>query len=370
MGFVALLLNAIDVKNRKLKIPDSKLFKLTGLLILTGIVYLIFSWVSKTNVYFYLRNSVIVYSMFAFYFGYFAFPYLHSFLKKIRIALGAYLLYALINPSIFLLERFMGAAFFPFLFKRYNKTAAIGIVVLSTILANRYESLTVIVVTLMVVGLFLIPSYKAFKIFAISAFLTLVTTFCYLAPSLEEYKTPAYKLFGNISAVRDSHFLLDLDENSTWRAVFWYRVVKERFPENLVGIGFGTPMLPYYKDLDTVPVPYDDKHDIHVSGAHNTYLTLFLRMGIPFIILISLIFREVFKVFYSNKKKIFDRVDSMFFYSFFTIAAVGFFNLVLESPIAASLFWGMLGVVACSIQSLNQLTLSSEVDISTKSSTS
>lgn len=349
-GFVIFLYFLIANKKKNESIfPKSQIFKYVLFFIGLCVVHLIVSIPQKTSWYFYFRNSVIFYSSFAFFFGFYGFKYLTEFLKGIRIPLGLYLLYALIFPSIYLLERFMGAAFFPLLFKKYNKYSLLGIVILTGLLIYSYESLTAVAVSLIVLFLVVNNSYKLLKVGTFTTLIFAVIVFAYLKPHLEKYTTPPYLLFGNIEKVSEDSKLLQIDENTTWRAVFWYRVTVERFPENLLGIGFGTPMLAYRKGYDTVPVANDDEHDIHVSGAHNTYLTLTLRLGVLFLLIICLIFRKVFKFFYAKKKYLMEENEFLYFYSFFTVAAIGLFNLILETPTGASMFWGFLGVIAAII---------------------
>lgn len=319
-----------------------------GLLLLCG-VHLIFSLGRMTNLYFYLRNSVIVYSIFTFFFAYFGYRYLPMFLSKIRYAMAAYLVFALVYPSIYLLERFMGAVFFPLLFKKYKWWSVSAIMGLSVILSIQYESLTVIMVMLIVLIVIVLPSYNWFKLFFFAGFAAIIVGFIYFTPNIEKYNEAPYSVIGNVKAVAESHQLLNLDGNSTWRIVFWYRVVVERFPENIFGIGFGTPLLPYIKNVDTIELEHDDEYDMHVSGAHNTYLTLGLRLGVLFFLILGFIFHHVLKYYYQQKQFLIEHQRLFYFYSFFTVAAVGLFNLVLESPTVASLFWGFLGITAAII---------------------
>jgi O-antigen ligase len=102
--------------------------------------------------------------------------------------------------------------------------------------------------------------------------------------------------------------------------------------------------------MDTAFSNYDDEYDIHVMGSHNTYLTVSSRLGLLYPVLLVLIYRLVFKEFYywfgyHNYKR-----DLLIFVSFFTVTIIGLFNLLLESPIYASLYWMLLGFVARAIE--------------------
>ena len=319
-----------------------------GLLVLS-VVHLIFSLGRMTNLYYYLRSSVIVYSIFTFFFAYFGYQYLPLFLSKIRYTMAAYLLFALIYPSIYLLERFMGAVFFPLLLKKYRWWSVSAILSLSVMLSVQYESLTVIMVMVIVLLVIVLPSYNWFKLFFFVGAGAIIFGLIYFTPNIEKYNEAPYSVIGNVKAVAESHKILNLDGNSTWRVVFWHRVIVERFPENLLGIGFGTPLLPFIKNLDTIELEHDDEYDMHVSGVHNTYLTLGLRLGILFFLILGFIFHQVLKYYYKQKRLLIEHQQLFYFYSFFTVAAVGLFNLVLESPTVASLFWGFLGIITAII---------------------
>lgn len=345
------------IKQKKLIVPDSRVFKLVLGIILLGFVHLVISVFTKTNWYFYLRNSAIVYSMFSFFIGFYLFDNFKEYIAKAKYPLFLYLSYGLIFPSLTLLDRFTTAAFFPFLFKKLNWLAILGIAVLDIILAFRYDSLTVVLVTGILFLIILLPSYRMFKVLSGVAITGIIVGFIYLYPNLQAYKTHPqkitdvnpYSMFGNIEGVACSHKILGLDGNSTWRAVFWTRLVTERFPENLVGIGFGTPLINFAINEDTVPVEHDDFHDVHVSGGHNTYLTLSVRMGLLFLIFIVLIYKEVFYEYYNYKQYYVQNNMGLYFISFFSITIIGLFNLVLETPTVASTFWILLGVVTNSI---------------------
>jgi O-antigen ligase len=164
------------------------------------------------------------------------------------------------------------------------------------------------------------------------------------------YKDGEYHLFGNVQKVYADNLVLQIDYNSSWRAILWYRSLVEKFPENLLGIGFGTPILEYKEKRNSADSDYDDEHDAHVIGMHNTYITLFVRLGIFYLFIIILIFNCVFKEFYRYRNYYFQVNQIRIFLFFFSVAIIGLFNLIKESPIGASLFWVSLGFVAKAIE--------------------
>lgn len=352
IGGASIMVYQFFLRSKKghVRIPKSFILRcMLGLLILC-IVHLFVSLYTKTNFYYYFRNSVIFYSMFSFFIGFYGVMNFHAFLNLIKLPLKIYLLIGLVFPNPAFLDRFTTALFFPLLFKKIGKFTLVAITGLYLVLSKQYESMTVVLITVMVMGIILLPSYKVFKWLVSIASVAIVSGLIYYSSNFELYKKDPYSLFGNTDMVIVSSPVLSVDANTTWRAIFWYRIAKERFPENLVGIGFGTPLLPYIPGLKTEISEHSDEHDVHVSGSHNTYLTVALRLGLPFVFFMVLIFRQVFKEFYNHHKYYNQENQLIIFVSFFSIAVIGLFNLLLETPLGASLFWVLLGLVAGAIE--------------------
>ena len=146
--------------------------------------------------------------------------------------------------------------------------------------------------------------------------------------------------------------ILQLDGNSTTRFFMWSWLIFERFYENVFGIGLGTAMLeiPFLKDLNMGNVVKSDPLIEYTLGAHNSFIGIMVRFGligiIPFICLYWRIINSFTndKIFYSHSKVFF------FYYAFFIITGCAMLNVVLESPIHASLYWGVLGLLYQAIQ--------------------
>lgn len=198
------------------------------------------------------------------------------------------------------------------------------------------------------------PNFRLFAIFSIGGLSVLVAFFIYFSKYIERYKIHGdCCLYGNMHAVVTSHKIFTFDGNTTWRAILWYRAIVERSPENLWGIGFGTPLLPYREGMHVqyfhemhkyAPIG-SAEYEIHVSGVHNTYLTLFLRLGLLFVVFLGILYYKIFSFFYRFKEDLRKEGLIVLVFSFFAISIIGFFNLVLESSIYASLFWVLLGAL-------------------------
>jgi hypothetical protein len=353
-GLLLLLFNSISFKE---SFNKSVLFKTVILFVGYGFVVLFFSLYFKTNWYYYLRNSVIVYSAFSFFVGYYTYTHHHTFFKYARIPIIVYLLYCFIFPDQErLIDRASTSFLFPLLLNTYNLTSLFLLILVNIWYSYAYEALTVIVLLAIVV--FIITIRKKQILYSVSAFgvIVFIIGFIYFIPYLQNYKQGAYKLYGNLSAVTNSHPLLNADHNSTWRAMFWYRVLVEKYPSWVVGIGMGTPMLPYRKHEQTTETKHKDEYNAHVTGAHNTFITLLVRMGMVSLFFWFVIYRKIIHEFYTYREYYIKNAnDFLIFISFISITVVGLFNLLLESPTLASVYWVILGFTAKVIESRESL---------------
>ena len=326
------------------KIERSLIVTLVILLIGVSFFHAIISVFRADSFYYYLRNLVIAYSMFSFFLGYFLFPYLKIFLNQMGVFIKTYVLVFLIIPVVFIYDRFGMSVFFPLVIKRIPRHYILLLLALLTgVYSISYESSTILILSAFYLFLFLCRSFLLFKITIAVAILSFTTVFIYLLPylSIEQY---GYSHFSTdaIWMVIRSHPILEIDPNSTWRLVIWKQIIVDLFPSNILGIGFGTPALKYfpiedYSKLSTLP---------YVLGAHNSFIYLFGRLGIAFVILIAAIYSKIFKEFFLNRSYYYSNLGVLFFYSFFAISSVAIFNPSLETPIYASSYWLFLGFLA------------------------
>ena len=99
---------------KRIPIIKSPLYIYIVLLISWGGIHCIISLFRMDSLYYYLRNSVIVYSMFAFFIGFFCLKYLNGFFLSIRSVLRYYIgIFLLLPVSHFLYERYGMATIFP-----------------------------------------------------------------------------------------------------------------------------------------------------------------------------------------------------------------------------------------------------------------
>ncbi|MGB8190932.1 MAG: hypothetical protein WCF67_03390 [Chitinophagaceae bacterium] len=298
--------------------------------------------------YYYLRNMVIMYSMFAFFAGFYLLKYLGRFVDKARAFLRGFIsLFLLIPlPRIFF-ERFGVAMLFPALFKNTaNRWIGLMLIVINIIYGISYKSATAIFVAAFFILLFISWGYRFFMQTMVCLLVIFTVMFIYLHPNLAlisenftfDTENPIYRVIG-------SHPLLSIDGNSTWRLVLWDQLLVDDFPANIFGLGFGTPAIKYhpvedYSKLHTLP---------YVLGGHNSYVYLFARLGIVYILLTAFIYMYVFREYFYHKRYYFANKQVLIFWSFFTVSIIALFNPALETPIYASAYWMLLGFTARAI---------------------
>lgn len=330
-------------------IPNSYIFRCIFLLIGWNFVHLIISLVRMDSVLYYLRNSVIFYSTFTFFAGYFLFPYFLVYMEYIRKFLQAYVgVFLFIPLPRTMFERFGVAMLFPFLFQRVaNRWLLPLLIAINVVYAVTYQSSTALFLALFYGILWVVPGYKAFKQMVGAGLALFAIFFIAMLPNLNLVANPGET--HGIYDVINSNWILGLDGNSTWRLVLWKQVIVDHFPSNIFGIGFGTPMMKYF--------PVEDKAKVsslpYVLGAHNSFIYLFGRLGIIYLIIAVMMYRSVFIEYFYHKTYYYTTKRIFFFWSFFAISIIAMFNPTLESPIFSGAYWFILGLLAKAIYERN-----------------
>ncbi|MBX2914240.1 MAG: O-antigen ligase family protein [Cyclobacteriaceae bacterium] len=226
----------------------------------------------------------------------------------------------------------------------------IAFILIHFLYIGAYTSLSVVIILVVIVTLkFFIKSYAYFKLLLLAIAISFCILFYLATPYLKLYQDN-YSLFGNVEYVYSQHPLFRIDNNTSWRLIFWYRTVIETFPQNLIGIGIGTPLLPYTPNISTSDLIYDDEHVAHVIGTHNTFITVFVRFGIISILLFGMIYRSVFREYFLfNRYYLNNRNDINIFLGFIALSTVGLFNLLIETSTLSALYWISLGFVSRAI---------------------
>jgi len=334
----------------RFKVGNDRISICIVLLLTWSAVHLTTSLFRQNSMYYYFRNSVISYSMFTFFVGFFLFKYVKGFFAGIRNILRYYIGIFLFFPlPLAFYERYGISTLFPALFKNSSyRFLPMILIIMNVIYGFTYDSATALMIAFFLFLVFISPGYKFFKQTITIGLLACALLFIYLQPNLSLIKnhfTP--KSTRAIREVMRSNALLQIDGNTTWRLVIWNQIIVDKFPANLFGIGFGTPMLKAY--------PIDDYSKLttlpYVMGGHNSFIYLFGRLGIPFLLLITLIYITVFKEYFYYKQYYYSTNHILVFWSFFAITVMALFNPILESPMFASGYWMLLGFIAYCIYS-------------------
>jgi len=337
--------------NYKFYYPQNLIYRCILLLIILFGLYALISIYLKTNWYYYFRNTSMIYSIFGFFIGYNLYLEQYAFFNRIKGAIYGYALLAfLISPALGisnLIDRNAYSFWFAFLQKNWKPLSLLLFILINILYFLSYTSLTVMIILISVLGIVVfIRSYTGFKVLIVTAIITFCILFAQAIPYLKLYKDN-YSLFGDVEYVYSQHPVFRIDDNTSWRLIFWYRTLVEIFPENLIGIGIGTPILPYTQGVTTSDLIFSDEHVAHVIGTHNTFITVFMRFGILSFILLAIIYREVFREFFYYKKYYLkNKNDGGIFIGFIVLTIVGMFNLLIETPTLSILYWVSLGFLA------------------------
>lgn len=301
------------------------------------------------SLYFYFRNLVIVYSMLSYFVGYYCFRFLPGFMAKIRKLLLLYIGVFLIIPLPRLLfERFGVSVLFPALIQNLsNRRALPALILINIIYSITYKSVTSFIQAVFYGLLLISPGYRFFKQVIVVMILIFIVFFAAIQPNLDMI-SKHYSIYNMVAIyeVMNSNPLLSLDGNSTWRLVLWKQVLVDHFPDNIFGLGFGTPVIRYFPVEDITKV-----HSLpYVLGAHNSFIYLFGRLGLVYILLMALVYRYIFKEYFYHKSFYYSNRGILIFWSFFAITNIALFNPTLESPIFAGTYWLILGFLARTIE--------------------
>ena len=304
------------------------------------IIYAVCSLMIFKSFYGYLRNTSTVYSIFSFFIGIKLYRILPNIYNKDMLFIGA----LLPGGSFY---RTSYAASLPIYLSKYLKSFngfslfLIIVVMLSVRLNPYWGGSTSIAIILLLLMLQLLTK-RTKMIFYIVSVVMVTTLLVVLKPYLDLMLLDDRIRIDNIQEMNP---LFTIDGNTTTRLFIWGYLVFEVFLNNLFGIGLGTTIIPksitWYKLHMFIHDPYLE----YTLGAHNSFLTILVRFGIigflPFIILYNRLFND----FITAKESKENNEILFFYYSFFIISGCALINVVLESPLHASFYWGILGML-------------------------
>lgn len=140
------------------------------------------------------------------------------------------------------------------------------------------------------------------------------------------------------------------DLSGFWRLVLWSHLYK-RFLDYPWGLGLGTPLFENWLDGFVMLHLYRPGEN-YIQGAHNSFVTFIARLGIPALLLFSLLFFYTVKMTKDALHKInFQPLKTdagrLLLAALFVLAPPFLeanFNVTLESPLYAGIFWFSFGL--------------------------
>ena len=157
-----------------------------------------------------------------------------------------------------------------------------------------------------------------------------------------------YDLFTSFIFFGWDFFEYGADVNLIWRYAYWNYMFDINISKNpLLGIGFGTPLFDSYDPHSwfiTMASP-EDEFLPYTHGTHNSLIYLLVRSGIIGLLLFLLPIYHIFKEILVNKLYKSYLIESLLISFMFLIIAL-LFNVFLETPLYASVFWITLGILS------------------------
>ncbi len=133
------------------------------------------------------------------------------------------------------------------------------------------------------------------------------------------------------------------DMNSIWRLMFWAKTINDMSITQLItGIGLGTPIFNEYDPAASFIIASspDSADHSYTLGMHNSFLTFYVRLGIPGIALLLYIVTKCV----NDLARMECQGSERLLVTLILILIPALFNVVLESPLYAGFFWAILGV--------------------------
>lgn len=337
-------------RNLKIVFPNNIVYKSVLLFLVLGLLHAVVGLFLKTNWYYYFRNLSIVYSVFTFFLGYYLYEPQFQFFARIRNVIYGFGFVSMAYGQLGFIDRNAFAYWLALLQKKWKLVSVLVLSLFLLFYFVRFTSLTVLITLVGLLSILVINRYWKFKWLLIAAVASFALLFLLAIPYLKLYAINKELFFGDVEYVYNQHPWFHYDHNTGWRMIFWYRVIFELFPYNLLGVGIGTPLLPYLPNVTTTDLGHNDEYIAHVIGAHNTFITIFARFGLLSMVLFLVIYRRILKEFFYYKSYYLShRNDFSCFMAFFVLTIVGQFNLLIESVTLSSVFWFSLGTVSHAI---------------------
>ena len=139
------------------------------------------------------------------------------------------------------------------------------------------------------------------------------------------------------------------DPNAVFRLAAWGETLSLVAQHPLLGIGYGVVLDPFTFMLAKSGSDSENVYSTDIdTRPHNTYLTVLYQMGLAGLIPLVVVLLGFFRTGWKNLRRFKDSSFSTWLYlgliAVLTMALFGAFNLFLETPFSASIFWLALGI--------------------------
>lgn len=313
-------------------------------LILYATLLLIFSLFFNTDssVYEFLRTTTFYYSIFSFYLGI-------EFYKLIT-SRNLFLIKDIFTyPLIYLSSLgwvITSFAILPIIFFKKKIISSFIIIGLLLIYSAITSGMFLTVILTLVFFIFFVSILKSLSLSRLMSYLLIFGGFFIFLFSL---RVVGY-IYNDFFYINDAfqNIFPSIDPNLIWRLMFWaYLLDQYSIYNSFAGIGFGTklfdsqiaPSFIYFQDMNRVLSSALE----YTLGPHNSFFYIFIRLGIVGLLPILVIFSEILYRFYSVQYK--TTLNIFLMASFLLVSIAALFNVVLASPLYASVFWIITGMV-------------------------
>lgn len=306
-------------------------------LLIYGLLRAIISACTIQNSIAYFRSLVLWYSIFSFFVG----SYIMTHCKK-AFESG---FYQKIAPGIALISLVTGnsiatPALYPMLFKSYRYSFAIILLllILLCIYLKEYTLALMIAVFICLTVVFFSKKLTNILFNPLNITLLFLLFFIFIIVGGNYFIYDFY--FNNYS------IFPHIPPNILWRYMFWcYATFTQLFLHPLMGIGFGTPIfnsLAPETSFITFTNTQANPLFSYVLGTHNFIIDLLVRLGCIGFIPVFIIYLVIFNKITHYSKQSF---SYFIFLSFIFITLGGLANVMLVTPIFASSYWILLGML-------------------------
>tara|TARA_Y100000588_G_C14137844_1_gene874651 strand:+ start:154 stop:1218 length:1065 start_codon:yes stop_codon:yes gene_type:complete len=306
------------------------------------------------NEYGYLRNSQIVYSAFTFFLGFKIYDYIWAG-RPGKVVVILFFIFS----ALFLRHwSYAAAVLLPGMLARNSSTKKYLLIVLalylfvylSVILKGTAAAGTTPIAYLffiLAIGFVFLygKAYVAAKITILSLLFVSSVSIVLVYPMIEGLLNHDFSYF---SWQFRREFPIEItDANTAWRFGLWTTLIKEMFMNKIWGIGFGVPLFPTGLETKMNLNAELDPHFMYTVGAHNSFLTLLVRLGGVGMVIMCVMYWSLVASIRQNVQRWFDGNDVFRFSIFLSLLAISFqalFHVVIETPLYSSVYWVSWGL--------------------------